>query len=31
MQGEKEIEQAHIAEALSYRSFDRMLHQLTNS
>jgi magnesium chelatase family protein len=31
MQHSKQIEQAHIAEALSYRSFDRMLHQLTNS
>jgi magnesium chelatase family protein len=31
MQHSKQIGQAHIAEALSYRSFDRMLHQLTNS
>ncbi|MFC4698660.1 YifB family Mg chelatase-like AAA ATPase [Glaciecola siphonariae] len=31
LQGAEHIEQAHIAEALSFRNFDRLLHQLTNS
>lgn len=31
LQDAKQIEQAHIAEALSFRNFDRLLHQLTNS
>jgi magnesium chelatase family protein len=31
MKADKQITQEHIAEALSYRSFDRMLYQLTNS
>ena len=31
MQSSPNIEQNHIAEALSFRSFDRLLHQLTNS
>ncbi|MBT1451465.1 YifB family Mg chelatase-like AAA ATPase [Glaciecola sp. XM2] len=31
MQGVTEIQEGHITEALSYRSFDRMLHQLTSN
>ncbi|WP_371194300.1 YifB family Mg chelatase-like AAA ATPase [Glaciecola sp. SC05] len=31
LQGEANIQQAHIAEALSFRNFDRLLHQLTKS
>lgn len=31
MKGAEQIEQAHIAEALSFRNFDRLLHQLTKS
>lgn len=31
LQGEARIQQHHIAEALSFRNFDRLLHQLTKS
>ena len=31
LQSSEEIQQSHIAEALSFRNFDRLLHQLTKS